>query len=478
MTATIGAAELRRRSYRSFHVKTDAREAIELFRAAEKGAPVPVSCNAGLSAVLLEAEIEAAPQKAYISAFVKKKTSSPECAEIYEKALSKLAAFRPDMDKISLASDATATGAADTPNGASDGPVVSPTTDMVGGPATISQIESFGARDVARVVIRLTSPVAFQVGYIESPDASKGMRIYVDLPQTKRGDGHLERDVGSGLLERVRLGNRGGSTRVVLDLNERAYRRVFFLPEPFRVVVDVSTRPFGGAPAAPSPNSGQRLIQRVAIDPGHGGNDPGATGPSGLKEKDVTLDIAHRVAPILSHEMGVSTMLTRDDDRYVPLEERTARANAFHAELFVSIHCNASENPSGRGVQSYVLDTSRDDIALKVAARENASTAAAIPGTVLSQLRSGELGNQSQHLAALIQQATMSSLHERYGDTPNGGVHAAAFYVLVGSEMPAVLFETSFISSPIEETRLASADYRQKLADAIANAIRAFREGR
>jgi len=216
----------------------------------------------------------------------------------------------------------------------------------------------------------------------------------------------------------------------------------------------------------------------VAIDPGHGGTDPGATGPGGLKEKDVTLDIAHRVAPVLSREMGVSTMLTRDDDRYVPLEERAARANAFHADLFVSVHCNASENSSGRGVQSYVLDTSRDDIAMKVAARENASTAATLPGAILSQLRSADLGSQSQHLAALIQQSSMASLRERYADTPNGGVHAAAFYVLVGTEMPAVLFETSFISSPIEETRLATADYRQKLADAIANAIRAFREGR
>ena len=96
------------------------------------------------------------------------------------------------------------------------------------------------------------------------------------------------------------------------------------------------------------------------LDPGHGGHDPGASGPSGLREKDVTLDIAHRAAPLIARELGISTLLTRDSDDYVALDERTARANAFQADLFVSIHCNASEDGAGRGVMTFVLDDSRD----------------------------------------------------------------------------------------------------------------------
>src|SRR5207249_10033237 len=104
---------------------------------------------------------------------------------------------------------------------------------------------------------------------------------------------------------------------------------------------------------------------RVALDPGHGGSDPGAIGPSGLREKDVTLDIAHMAAPVLSRELGILTLLTRDDDRAVALDERTARANAFHADLFVSIHCNAADSGSPHGVMTFVLDTSKDEVAAK-----------------------------------------------------------------------------------------------------------------
>ena len=116
------------------------------------------------------------------------------------------------------------------------------------------------------------------------------------------------------------------------------------------------------------------------LDPGHGGKDTGAVGPSGVKEKEITLDVAHRVAPVLAGQ-GIQIVLTRDDDRFVSLEERTARANAFAADLFVSIHCNASESKGRRGVETYVLDTTRDEIAGRGAARENATTQAASSGT-------------------------------------------------------------------------------------------------
>jgi N-acetylmuramoyl-L-alanine amidase len=245
------------------------------------------------------------------------------------------------------------------------------------------------------------------------------------------------------------------------------------MQEPYRVVVDIARNPPG------SRGNDARALARVVLDPGHGGKDTGAVGPSGVREKDVTLDVAHRVAPVLAAQ-GLQVVLTRDDDRFVSLEERTARANAFAADLFVSIHCNASETKARRGVETYVLDTTRDEIAARVAARENATTQAASAelAALLGSLRMADDGKRSLRFGQLLQRASTAALRARFADALDGGLHTAGFYVLVGARMPSVLFETSYISNPIEETRLGSADYRQLLADAIINAVKAYRQGR
>jgi N-acetylmuramoyl-L-alanine amidase len=198
-----------------------------------------------------------------------------------------------------------------------------------------------------------------------------------------------------------------------------------------------------------------------------------------VREKDVTLDIAHRVAPVLA-EKGVQVVLTRDDDRFVSLEERTARANAFGADLFVSIHCNASESRGRRGIETYVLDTTRDEIAARVAARENATTQAASAelASILGGMRMADEGARSTRFAQLLERAATTAVQTKYGDAVDGGVHTAGFYVLVGARMPSVLFETSYISNATEEQRLGTPEYRQLVADAIANAVQAYREGR
>jgi N-acetylmuramoyl-L-alanine amidase len=260
-------------------------------------------------------------------------------------------------------------------------------------------------------------------------------------------------------------------TRVWLDVDGPAYRRTFFLLEPYRVVVDVARHP-------PGASARRRMVSRVVLDPGHGGNDSGATGPTGVREKDVTLDVAHLVAPILAKD-GIHVTLTRDDDRYVTLEERTARANQVGADLFVSIHCNAAENHARHGVETYVLDTTKDDIAARVAARENATSQAASNevAQLLASMRMADQATRSTRLAELLQRAGLASL-SGYEGVVDGGVHRAGFYVLVGARMPAVLFETSYVSNPVEEKRLGSADYKQRLSDAIFNAVRAYHEGR
>jgi N-acetylmuramoyl-L-alanine amidase len=172
--------------------------------------------------------------------------------------------------------------------------------------------------------------------------------------------------------------------------------------------------------------------------------------------------------------------LTRDDDRFVSLEERTARANGYGADLFVSIHCNAAEGRGRHGIETYVLDTTRDDLAARVAARENATSQAATAeiGSLLASMRMADQASRSTRLAELLQKATMASVRPTFPDALDGGIHTAGFYVLVGARMPGVLFETSYISNAAEEQRLADDAYRQRLADGIVNAVRAYREGR
>jgi N-acetylmuramoyl-L-alanine amidase len=172
--------------------------------------------------------------------------------------------------------------------------------------------------------------------------------------------------------------------------------------------------------------------------------------------------------------------MTRDDDRFVPLEERAARANAFGADLFVSIHCNASEGKTRRGVETYVLDATRDEIAARVAARENQMTpsASAELTEMLGSMRLADQATRSAQFAHLLQRAASTAVRMKFGEAPEGGVRFAGFYVLVGARMPSVLFESSYISNAVEEQRLASPEYRALLAGAIANAVRAYREGR
>ena len=184
----------------------------------------------------------------------------------------------------------------------------------------------------------------------------------------------------------------------------------------------------------------------------------------------------------MAKDLGAEVRLTRAGDSYVSLEERAAAANAFAADIFLSIHCNAAEVKSKRGVEMYVLDTARDELANRVAARENGGASAA-PGelrAILDDLKLAELGTRSKQLAALLQKATMASIHGSpdYADVVDGGVHGAGFFVLVGARMPAVLMEVSFISNPTEEGYLAKPDYRSRVVDAIVNALRAYRDGK
>ena len=534
------AGDLRVRMWRADQTAADAREAIELYSAAAGAARgTEAACEAERKRALLAGELVRDAGVLYRELYLVARryegalgggaAPAPEgsavpvapsnaarsaCLTAIDEALARDAAFRPSAEALAAlardaasstapappppalsASDAALAVLAPSGSAAAGAPpippggdvVVSPPEDAVGkDPVKVLGIEPLGTEDSARVVLRLSGPATFQVGVLGADDsAGKNPRVYVDLARaTSKGISHTT-EVG-GIVKRVRAAAHAGGTRVVLDLAQTAFRRVFYLPDPFRVVIDVSTRPPAAVAAAAAErkeDGGPRNVRRIVVDPGHGGNDSGAIGPTGLKEKDVTLDIAHRLAPLLAHELQVETLLTRDDDTYVPLDLRAARANAFHADLFVSIHCNAAENTAARGVQTFILDEARDadGFAARVAARENAqrgSAKAANIAAVMANLNIGGLSARSRHVADLLQRSTVASLMPRYPDTKDQGVKTAGFYVLVGAEMPAVLFETAFISNTDDEAHLGTADYRQKLADSIVNAVRAYKAGK
>jgi N-acetylmuramoyl-L-alanine amidase len=475
---TMDAAGLRRRSFRVEGTTADALEAVELFRSVAGGA-TPLACDAGIELALLEGELKADPTGQYRALYgLRAKHRGSPCARRIEPILSTLTAFAPTAAELAALDSASPAPASSGAAPRSSGEVVAPVVPVEPKePAKITGVERYGGKEASRVVVFVTSPTMFEVGGLPE-DAAHGPRLFVDiknaqLPKSSKLPG-TRAYPGDGLVERVRIGEQSKGTRVVLDLKSAAAHRVFYLPEPFRLVIDVSREgQLAGA------QTGPRHVRRVVLDPGHGGHDPGAVGPGGLREKDVVLDIAHRAAPLIARELGVSTLLTRDGDAFVALDERVARANAFSSDLFVSIHCNASEVAGSRGVMTFVLDAAQGDLAARVAARENAASeaAAAELANAMSQILDPASIARSHHLAELLQRAAVASLAPHYPEVLDQGVKSAGFYVLAGARMPAVLFETSFISNAVEERRLDSGDYRQKMADAIVNSVRAYRDG-
>ncbi len=221
-------------------------------------------------------------------------------------------------------------------------------------------------------------------------------------------------------------------------------------------------------------------VDVIVIDPGHGGPDSGAVGPRGLAEKRVTLDVARRLGELLKQEEGLEVILTRDSDLLVLLEERTQMANSAGADLFISIHTNASRKKSVRGCETFFLSSAETDEARAVAALENSSIRFEHPDGmsqnmddldfILMDLVQSEYLKESQDLAAMIQGRLKSLL-----SIPSRGVGQAGFVVLNKAYMPAVLVEIAFISNRREESLLKKESFRQDVAYALYESIKEFK---
>jgi len=213
------------------------------------------------------------------------------------------------------------------------------------------------------------------------------------------------------------------------------------------------------------------------IDPGHGGKDPGAIGPTGLKEKDVVLAIGRMVREKLSRSGEYDVRMTREEDVFLPLEERTAMANKGRADLFVSLHINASRNRKAEGFSTYVLSrgaSNRED--LELAARENGVPLGKLQGVkfIIDDMFTGARKNESLRLAKTVNDAVVRHVSSRYTGVHSLGLKQAPFYVLVGARMTAVLVEASFISNAREESRLRDPACLETIADGVVEAVRYY----
>ena len=220
-------------------------------------------------------------------------------------------------------------------------------------------------------------------------------------------------------------------------------------------------------------------MRRVVIDPGHGGRDTGAIGPHGVREKDVALAIARDLAQRL-RALGFTVILTRKDDSYVSLDERTRIANQARADLFVSVHCNAARRRTLSGVETWTLNVSSDRYSTRLATFENADAERTVSDLrlILADLATRANASDARDFAQSVQGSLVRNLRARVGRVPDHGVKQALFYVLLGARMPAILVETGFISNPAEEARLRSRKYQTGAAEAIARGLKEFVDGR
>jgi N-acetylmuramoyl-L-alanine amidase len=220
-------------------------------------------------------------------------------------------------------------------------------------------------------------------------------------------------------------------------------------------------------------------IGKIVIDPGHGGHDTGTIGPNGLEEKDLVLDVSRRLGMLLQTRLGAEVIYTRRDDTFIPLETRTAIANQEGADLFVSVHANSSHDPDARGVETYYLNFTSSPDALEVAARENAVSEESIHELqdLVKKIALKEKIDESQEFASDVQNSLHSGLAAKNPGVRDRGVKKAPFIVLIGANMPSILAEISFVSNPGDEHRLATSEYRQKIAESLYRGIAKYVSG-
>jgi N-acetylmuramoyl-L-alanine amidase len=356
------------------------------------------------------------------------------------------------------------------------------------GPAPqVTGLRHFSSGDTSTVVVDLQDQVQYEAHSLDNP-----ARIYFDLHDTKIAPGVAKEniEVNDVLLKRLRMAQPvEGVTRVVLETKERAEFSVGLDPNPYRLTIEVRRPSIATALSAastvlPKPSPGISLSPKqpkemqpvsarefqVVLDAGHGGWDLGTVGKKGLLEKDLVLDIVDRLGKLLENKLGAQVVYTRQNDSYVPLEKRAEIANLAGADLFLSIHANYSDLATARGVETYYTNT-YSSIKARTADFDPAVKQVDWTGV---DIRAKVM--DSRRLAVDVQQALCGGLVATNPDLRNRGVKEAQYVVLTGTQMPAVLAEVSFVSSPTDEDYLQNSEYRQRIAEALYRGVAKYRD--
>jgi len=339
-------------------------------------------------------------------------------------------------------------------------------------PRRLLRVRRWSTTAFSRVVTYFSRPVRYLHGVLPAA-GDRPARLFIDYPGAQLGRKVPRTDAVKGhLVHGLRIANRPpGSVRLVLELSGPLRYQIYPLRHPYRVVIDLWKPNLRHAGAGASAR-GRPPVRVVALDPGHGGTENGAVGPTGLKEKDVTLAIARHAAEALKRG-GLKPALTRDTDKTVSLEERSAIALAVGADLFVSIHANADPKGKQQGVETYYLDVGADQYAARLAARENRAAGRSIGAyrLVLADLTTRAHTAESRRLAQLIQKTLHRAARVGRPRIPNRGVRKAIFYVLLTARVPGVLAEVTFISHPRGEAALRQPETLKRLGESIARGI-------
>lgn len=387
--------------------------------------------------------------------------------------------------------------------------------------STIREVRREVLPEAIRITVELDREVPFYQERLESPS-----RVLFNLKETRTTPELVDAvfKYNTDLVREIRLGRHADrTTRIVVDLEGVSRFSVYTLYFPYRIVIDCEREKTGSgafsgsegpatlqppteklpvvekprvaekasaaekapalfpAPVAPAVNSGGKFsvarqlglgISKIVIDAGHGGHDPGATA-FGISESELVLDVALRLEKLLQQRAGFETVLTRRTNDYVTLEERTEIANRESADLFLSIHANASATAAARGVETYFLNFALNRQSEAVAARENAAsgrTMNSLPG-IIKAITLNNKRNESHDFAELIQRSMVRGLRPVNGTLKDLGVKQAPFMVLIGAAMPSVLAEISFVTNRPEARLLKTSAYRQKIAESLLAGI-------